>query len=780
MLKNKLFSAISIGGLAIGLTSIILIINFVQHELAFDAFHNNVKDIYRVNIVAKQSGNKHAAIAPPMGPALLAQYPEVESMARLRHANDVLVKIGDDEFYEDKIFYADSTFFNVLNFPLIKGDIRNALMQKNSAIISSKLAQKYFDKINPLGKTIIIDNQLEVTVTGIADATTPQSHFNFEMLISFQSFEVPQGYPVTLESWGWTSFPTYIRLKEGNSYFDFNAKMRSFISSNMGEASAERITIELQPLQDIYLHSSDIVERDGIASKGDYRYVVLMVMVGLLIIIIATFNFANLSISLTLRRIKEVGVRKTLGITRSAIYLQSFIEAFALVLFALTLSAMTLEVFNVQASRILGVPFGLTGFLRENWLITTGLVSAIAVSGSLYPALYFSRINPITAFKHKFERKRNKVNVNTILLGGQFGISILLILASVVVNDQMTFMAEKDLGYESDRVVALKMQGRALADNYETTKAQLLLQPFVKSVSASGEMFDGQNGSVPISERGINETDYRISLMTGHFDFSETLGLEMAEGRGFSNNFTNDSSAFILNEAAVKMLGWKDDPIGKQLILNEVWEGEVIGVVKNFHFASLHQEVAPLIVLMPRTLIDHVYVKLGAGDLPQMISQLESTWASMHPDLPFDYTFLDSHVQQLYQSDQKFSTLVYTFSGLAIFLACIGLYGLVAYRIETRQKEIGIRKVLGGSVAHIVMLLSEQFLVLLLVSAVVVIPLAWWYLSDWLNQFAYHVWLSPTHVIMALSGTAIVVMFTLCSRTIKAALSNPVNTLKEE
>jgi len=776
--KNKVFSIINITGLTVGLASFLLIINFVQFEFSYDQYIDDKEDVYRVNLVRKNNGNKAAAIGPPMGPAMKAEFPEVESYVRFRHANNVLVRIADDEFYEESIFYVDSTFLDVFTFPMLKGS-REALDEKNAVIITEELANKYFSDEDPLGKIIELDDQLELKVTGVIGQHETPSHFEFAMLISFETFEVPYGYPVTLESWGWTSFPTYLKLHKNANPQLVNERFNKFIATHMSERAADALDMELQPVSKIHLYSKDISERDGIPAKGDINYITILIAIAFLIIGLAVFNFTNLSTILSLRRIKEVGVRKTLGAYRTTVFWQYSIESIVITVLSLILAVTVLEVFSSSIASLFGAPLHILDYLFTNWYQILALILFVGLAGGAYPAIFLSSYAPAKALQNKSSAKSGKFGLKSVLVGLQFIITIGLVAGSVVINDQMRFMREKDLGFDQENVIALQVQGETLTENYELTRQRFLQNPNVKSVTSSGNMFDGQNGSVPVVETGIEGTDHRISLFGGNYDFIETMGLEMVEGRSFSEEFAGDSSAFILNEAAVRMFGWDDSPIGKELTVN-VWEGAVIGVVKDFHFASLHENITPLVIFIPETYVDRIFVKTSGGDIDKTLASLKTDWNTIYPELPFDYSFLDTHIDKLYQADQSFSGLVYTFSGLAIFLACMGLYGIIAYNIDTRRKEIGIRKVLGASITNVMTILSKQFILLILIAALIAVPVAWYFLSDWLESFAYKISITPLHFIGALIVTLLIALLTLSFRTIQAASANPVDSLKEE
>lgn len=778
LVKNKTFSLINILGLTIGIASFLLIINFVQYERSYDGYIKNIENVYRVNILRKNTGTRAAAISPPMAPAIQAEFPEVGSYVRFRHANRVLVKVAEEEFYNNKVFYVDSTFLDIFTFPLIAGERKTALKKKNTVIISQNTASKYFNEENAIGSIIEIEN-IPLEVTAVVGNPSSPSHLEFDMLISFQTFEVPVGYPVTLNSWGWASFPTYLKLKPNTIAANLQSQLDDLIARNMSERAAQTLRLELQPVSEIHLYSQDISERDGIPAKGDIDYVIVLFTIALLIIGLAIFNFTNLSTTLSLRRVKEVGVRKTLGAQRNMVFWQYFIESLALTAASFILAVMLLEVFNDQFDQLFNAPIQIINTLEEWWYFALILIILIGMAGGAYPAFFLSRYSPVNALKNKDTNQNKPFSFKTILVGLQFVITIALVAGSLVVNDQMGFMRNKDLGFNKEQLLALQVPADALVSKYDLARQKLLSNPFVESVSISGNLFDGQNGSIPVVDMGNEDEAYRIALFGGHYDFAKTMNLEFVEGRDFSENFANDSSGFILNEAAVRMFGWKDSAIGKELRVN-VWEGEVIGVVQDFHFASLRENISPVVIYVPPTFQEYVFIKTNSNNLSDVTASLREEWSSIFPESPFDYTYLDDHVNKLYESDANFAKVVNTFSGLAIFLACMGLFGIIAYNVDTRKKEIGIRKVLGATVNQVVLILSKQYLILIVLAFLIATPISYFFLNDWLQGFAYKISLTPLHFSAAFFGTLALAFLTMSFRTIYAARMNPSKSLKED
>ena len=781
--RHKLYTFINILSLTVGMASCLLILGYVQKELAYDTFHRDAQNIYRVNmhVQGETELRKASAVSPPMARALEAEIPEVSEAVRLRHANNVLIRIGEEQFYEDQVFYADSNFFNLFDFPLVSGAPGQVLNGKNKAVIGSRLVDKYFAGTDPIGKVLTIDESLEVEITGVMGQPSAKSHLDLAILISFTSFEIPHGYPVTLQSWQWTSFPTYVRLHSHTSVESLEDKLHNFVVAHMGEETAKRLSLQLQPVEDIHLKSKDIIERDGQAAKGDITYVYGLTAIAFLILGIAVFNFANLSTTLSLKRIREIGVRKTLGAKKGTLFIQHLSESLLLSALSFILAVALLEICSGYLSQMLqtDLSISLNTYLNNaGWAIA--LVLVLALIGGLYPAWFLSSYSPTKALKGKVGHSTSRFSIKNILVVFQFFITIGLIASSIIINKQMNYLASSDLGFDKERVIAVQMVGEELNQRYTSIKQHLLQNSNVARVSAGGNLFDGQNGSVPIMEQGKDESTYRISLFGAHYGFSELMDLEFVEGRDFSDEYANDSSHFILNEAAVKAFGWGDSPIGKTLVLNGAWQGEVIGVVRDFHYASMHEHISPLVLFVPRTYQEYVFVKLNAGNIPASLASIRDSWHEVNPDMPFDYKFVDEHIEQLYTADQQFMALINSFSVLSILLACLGLYGMVSFTVEARMKEIGIRKVLGASVAQIVTLLSKKFGLLIAISACMVLPLTWYLLQNWLTNFAYQI--SPSWVILLLSVliTIVLAAVTISLQTINAALANPVHALKEE
>jgi putative ABC transport system permease protein len=781
-MRFKTYSFINIGGLALGLASSIAILHFVADEFSYDQFHYLPDNVYRLNTITQTAAGVQvqAAGTPLLAPTLMSDIPEVEAAVRLRHADDVLVQVDEKVFYENKVFYADSNFFKVLTFPLAKGNPNTALREINTAVITTEFAEKYFGDQDPINKTIKVDNIL-LEIRGVT-LPTGKSHFKFDILISFETFKPPIGTPVRLNSWAWTSFPTYVRLREGSSAWSVEQKFPAFISKYRSPEDAKKINFQLQPIKDVYLHSRSILERDGISTKGDYAYTIGLAAIATLIMGLACFNFANLSTALSIYRVKETGIKRALGSTRIEVFSQFIFESILGAATSLFLAILILQIKIPEPANLLDGSLSLPITTHLKWLpVYVALAFFVGCLGGLYPAIFLSRLKPQLALKGKdtSSHGNGKLSIRKAIIVFQFFITAALIAASLTIKKQMEFVRSKDLGYNKEGVIVLYIPDEQMRKLYSSLNNKLSENPMVLGVSASRDLFDGQQGVTDVVEEGSSQDPFMINMFRMYPNFIETMGIKVVMGRTFSGS-TSDSSSFVLNEAAVKMLGWnKKDVIGKRL-QSYFQTGEVIGVVEDFNFSSLHSIIAPLIMLVPKSKIEFLYVRVAPGDMNQTLSSLESDYKLIAPHLPFDYIILDEHVGQMYRQDKTFSQLTFIFCGLSVVLACLGLYGIISLMAEARTKEIGIRKVLGASASRITALLSGQFMVWVLVAAVMALPASYYLLDRWLTGFAYKVNVSVDILIISVLLPLALAGVTVTYKSIKAAGANPVDSLRSE
>jgi putative ABC transport system permease protein len=782
VLRFKTYSFINIGGLALGFASSIAILHFVSDEFSYDRFHHLSHNVYRLNTITQtpEGVQVQAAGTPQLAPTLMADIPEVEAAVRLRHADDVVVEIGEKKFHETKVFFADSNFFKVLTFQLAKGDPETALNEINTAVITSELATKYFGDQDPVNKTITV-NDLLVEVRGVA-LPTGKSHFKFDMLISFQTFTPPKRAPVSLTSWAWTSFPTYVRLREGSDVVSVEKKFPAFIKKYHPHDDTRKISYQLQPIKDVYLHSRNILERDGISTKGDYTYTIGLTLIAALIMCLACFNFANISAALSIYRIKETGIKRSLGSSQSEVFSQFIFESILHAALSLLIGIVILQLGIPTLERLLGADLSLSVATHLKWLpLYVILILLIGFLGGLYPAVRLSRLKPQLALKGKNASQvgSGKLSFKKAIIAFQFFITAALIGGSLCIKRQVDFIVSKDLGYNKNGIIVFHVPDEQMRKLYPSILNKLSGNAVVLGVSASRDLFDGQQAITDVEEIGSPGNSHPINVFRMYPNFIQTMGIEMAIGGAFAEPLT-DSSSFILNEAAVKMFGWhKDEVIGKK-IRSYGQTGKVIGVAKDFHFSSLHTTIAPLIMLVPKTKIEYLYVRLTPGDLNKTIASLESDWKAVVPNLPFDYLILDDHVGQMYRQDERLSQLLFIFCGLSVFLACLGLYGVVSLMAEARTTEIGIRKVLGASVSGIAVLLSGQFMLLVLIAAAIALPSSYYLLDQWLSYFAYRITVPIDILIFSVLLSSVLAGLAVGFRSIKAAMANPVDSIKTE
>lgn len=779
--KDKVNSFINVLGMGAALTSLLLILLFVRYELSYDTFHKKSDRIFRITYESRGMQTRHlATVSPPMGPALAARYPEVEKAVRIRYTDGVILTYEDERYYEQGFIYADSTFLEIFDFKLRAGNASTALDQPNSVIITPEIATKYFGNQTAIGKTILLDNETPLLVTGVFEQAPRQTHFQFNFVTSFSTFQVPYGYPVTLQSWGWVSFQTYVLLKPGTSPKQLETKLPQFLVDNMGADRAQSSTLNLQPLSDIYFHSGSLMNTDD-NRQGNLPYVKGLSVIAFLILLVAAFNFMNITIARSVGRGKEVGVRKVLGALPGSLVRQFLGEAILLTVLSLSIAVVLLSISSNHIIR------WLEWDIAVNWqdflpMIPFFLVLTLIAGGvaGLYPAFILSKFRPTGVLKGEIKTGNQGNAIRKVLVVAQFVIMTSLTVGSLVVKEQMEFIRNRDLGFDKEQVITLQLQTPAFLQYYERAKTILKQNPRVASISA-GDIFDGDYGSVPVTFQGVDPENMPTMYILGaHFDYFKTTGIDIVAGREFLETFPSDTTnGIILNESAVKMLGW-ENPIGQTIQIGEIREGKVVGIAKDFHFQSLHDPIMPMAILMPETMMRHILIRLHPGDVSETLASLQSDWNTIAPGFPFDVSFVDEQIQQRYQADQGFSKLIYLFSLLTILIAASGLYGLIAIIASFKVREIGIRKVLGASVGNIVTLLTKEFIMLVLIGAFIALPLAWWAMSTWLDDFAYRIDLQWWMFVLASLGAISIALFTVSFQAIRAAVANPVDSLKTE
>ncbi|WAC14323.1 ABC transporter permease [Dyadobacter pollutisoli] len=798
LVRNRTFSAINISGLAIGLASCMLISLYVLDELSFDRFHTKGDRIVRVFFHGiMQGGVMHEAhVMPPTAAALKADYPEVEEATRLRQGGNPLILIGEKLFTDDRLAFVDSNFLNVFTFPLTQGNPRTVLLEPNSVVISKTAAEKYFGKQDPIGKILSMkDWKASYKVTGVMKDMPANSHFHFDLLASMST--LPEAKST---SWMVSEFFTYLVLPKGYDYKRLEAKLPQTVAKYMGpqlkqglgmtldefRKKGNDIGLYLQPFTDIHLHSTFQYD---LATNGDLQYVYIFGAIAIIMLLIACINFMNLSTAGSSKRAREVGVRKVMGSEKIELVGQFLMESILLTTIALILGTViclaSLPLLNSISGKTLALHLDAIPALLPA-LVLFGLF--VGVFAGSYPAFFLSSFKPISVLKGgsgaiKLSSSGRTIGLRSSLVVFQFFISITLMVGTAVVYQQLKFIQNKKLGYDKEQV--LVVPAWALGKNKDVFREELSRDSRVSNISMSGYIPAGpsDNNNFMISPETNTSQLVKTLRYDVDYDYLATLGMQMKVGRNFSKAYGTDSSAIILNETAAKTLGWKDDAIDKT-VSRRSNDGStktfrVIGIVKDFHFKSLHEAITPLVMTLN---VDNgwMIIKTKSKEVSGLLATMETHWKSFKPDLPFSYTFLDQRYNDTYKAEQKTGQILGLFAGLTIFVACLGLFGLATFTAEQRTKEIGVRKVLGASVAGIVALLSKDFLKLVCIAIVLALPVSWWMMSRWLQDFAYKIDISWW--VLALAGllSIAVALFTVSFQSIKAALMNPVKSLRAE
>ena len=787
ILKDKTYSLLNITGLTIGITCSLFLLMYILHELSYDRYHLNARNIYRVvsNIKEPDNAFTWAVAQIPLAEELRDNYPEVEDAVRFFGTGRTLYKNGDRQFYEEEFYLADSTVFEMFTYSFLHGDPATALDNPFSIVLTEKTAGKYFSEPSEaVGQSIQNQQGEEFKVTGVIENVPLNSHFIFDGLISRSTRAGFQG------NWGSFGVSTYLQLPEGYDLSRMYTSLDKIIKEKVDPIFAEfgiSIKYELQPILDIHLYSKI---QDEAEEGGDITYIYIFASVAAFMLIIACINYMNLATARSVNRAREVGVRKVMGSQRRQLIAQFITESVVIALIAMVLSMILiyalLPVFNGLANKSLPFSFILQGPVIFSLL---GIILFVGIVGGSYPAFYLSGFNPVNVLKGKVAAKGGSAVFRKVLVVFQFGISIFMLIATLIVFNQLQFMRNKDLGFDKERVVRLSLNERALRE-----KAQVLVDRLkqISDVAAVGmaSSSPGQGIGKRLLKVEDNEgklTDRGVDLFAASFDFVKTMGMEIVQGRDFSRDVISDTTyAVLVNESMVKRMAW-DDPIGKKFIFdddgpdNNDIEKRVVGVIKDYHQNSLYDAIEPMMIMLtPES--GNIFVRTGEGDVRQSIAAIENAWKEIFPTYTFEYEFLDADFNSQYKADEKRSQIFTAFSGLTIIIACLGLLGLVAFTTEQRTKEIGVRKVIGASVQNLVMLVSKEFFILVGLGMLLAFPAAWYFTSDWLQNFAYRIELQgewPTFILCALLAF-VITLLTVGFHVVRAASANPVKSLRDE
>jgi len=793
--KHKGYSFINITGLAIGMACCLLILMFVNDELSFDRYNENADRIYRVAGSIRFGGRDFdLAVCPaPMAKTLVDEYPEVIDAVRFRDRGSFIVKYGDNSFKEKKFVFADNNLFDIFTITLLEGDSKTALKDPKTLVLSRETAEKYFGGENPVGKVVKVDNKDDYKVTGVFDKIPSNSHFHFDVIASLESLEESRE-----QMWLNNNFNTYLLLDKNADHASMEAKfpelikkylapqVKQFTGQTLEKLAADgsvKIKFSLQPLRDIHLHSDLTAELEA---NSDITYVYIFSAVALFILVIACINFMNLSTARSAGRAKEVGMRKVLGSIRSQLIGQFLTESLILsiisMLIALVLVNLALPFFNNLSGKELTMADNYNPAMILSMLVITLLTGFFAGS---YPAFLISAFQPISVLKGQFKGGVKSGFLRSALVVFQFAASIILIIGTLVVMDQLHYIQTKKLGFEKDHVLLLH-DAYLLDKQVESFKNEMLKSPHIKQATVSGYLPvpSNRNSSGVFPEgKYNNKTSTSMQIWKVDYDYIKTLGIKIVEGRDFSREFSTDTSAAVINRRTAEQFGWTD-PLGKRLSRFKNNEGDmehytIIGVVEDFHFDSLRNNIGPLMMYLgdDKGLISF---RIDGGDIAGTVGQLRDTWNRFMPGQPFEYSFLDERFNNVYRAEQKIGEIFGSFAVLAIFVGCLGLFGLAAFVAEQRTKEIGIRKVLGASISSIITLLSKEFAILVGIANLIAWPAAYFIMKKWLEDFAYKTALSPWTFLAAGMAALLIALITIGYQSIKAALANPVNSIKYE
>lgn len=797
LVKQKFYTLLNITGLAIGMACTLLILLFIFDELNYDTYHDNANNIYRVYVDGVFGGKEFTGTQnpAPFAKTVIEDYPEVLSATRFRTQGNFMFRYEDKNLKETKLVYTDTETFEIFSFDFISGDPSTVLDDPNTLVITETIAKKYFGNEDPMGKTVILDNDEDFEITGVIKDLPKNSHFNFEIFISLESYADSK-----INNWLSQNYQTYLLLADGanpqhlvdkfplmlEKYFD--PQLQQIMGATLKDMKAKGVRYDMlmTPLKDIHLYSHMGGE---LGVNGDIKYVYIFGAVALFILLIACINFMNLSTARSSNRAKEVGIRKVLGSYKKQLIGQFLTESIVLsitaFLFAVATVYLALPYFNQLTEKAFsGMELFNPGMIISMLSIAT-LVGFLAGS---YPAFFISAFQPVAVLKGEIRMGAKSGWLRSTLVVFQFTTSIILIVGTIVVYTQLQYIQNKKVGYEKDQVVLIK--DTWLMDNVNGFKEELKQHPNIINTTASSYLpiESNRSSSVYFKEGEVLTTEttsiqhWRIDV-----DYIPTLGMEIVMGRNFSEEFASDSTAILVTETCVKQYSLGENPIGKRLGTIELNDDgsnkyvyfNIVGVVKDFNFQSLHHKISPVLFHLARS-TSMVSAKILTENVPATIEFIESKWNEFAPGQPFEYSFMDEDFNNAYKAEQRIGNIFTVFAGLAIFIGCLGLLGLAAFTAEQRTKEIGIRKTLGATISGIIVLLLREFGVLLTISFVVAAPVAYYVMSTWLEDFVYRIDLGIMPFVFAGLFAFIVAIITVSFHAIKAASSNPVDSLKFE
>ena len=776
-----MYTAVNILGLAVGMASCVLILFYVQYELSFDNFQINKENIYRLVLEKKvHEGTRNDAVTPPpLSPALINDFPVIKSSVRFATVDNPvpLVSSGDKRFYENQFFFVDPGVFEVFTIHFVSGDYRTALLEPNSVVITEGTSKKYFGAGYPIGKILLLNNNISLRVTGVIKNFPSNSVISADFLTSFSTLYTWLGKE-SMNNWQNNMCSTYILLRDHASSADLAKELPGFINKYVDKSNPIK-NIWLQPLSRIHLYSH---EDYNINSDNDIHYIRILSTIAIFILFIACLNYVGLTMARSIKRFRETGVRKLFGATQKQLVTQFLIESLFYVIIALSLALLIIAFALPELSNINGEDFSINSleyckmiFLSAAFVLFVGLLS-----GS-YPAFFLSLFQPVDAIKSQLKSGSGKLTLWKVLVVIQFALTIILIIGSYVIHNQLNFMQNKKLGFDGSQVIVVPIREDGMRQNQSAIKTRLLQFDGIQKIGAAALLPGGPVGKTRFFIEGNSEPGI-MSMLWVDYDFVKTLGLQISSGRDFSREFSSDSAkGFIINEMAARQLGFSNpsEAVGKSFELPGTKKGNIVGVIKDFHFTSLQNKIEP-VVLHIWPWLNYLLIRTDEKNVPATIINIKSIWNEFDPVNPFEFSLLSDNFNQFYIEDRKLEKVSAGFTIIALILACMGLFSLSAYIVERRTKEIGIYKVFGASVSEIFGVQLKEFVLLVLIGMLIAFPAGYFAMSGWLQNYAYRIELGMRTFILAGSIFLITALFAISYHVIKAAFTNPVDSLMYE
>ncbi len=791
LIRQKAYFIINLLGLTIGLTACLLLTFYVIDELSYDRFNEKAERIYRIGYdVEKPNGDKVAQILTEymLKESFESYFNQIESFVRIGYPSAYYVEYEDKKIYESKISIVDKDFFDVFTFEWIAGNPKGALDEPFTIVITESVAKKFFGDENPINKTLRITTdagEAPSRITGVIKDMPKNSHFHLNIMLSMASAPNVLSH-LQLTDWGNMSVYSYILMPENTSIESIRKKGKDFTGQMRGDEGTFLPDLLIQPLLDIHLHSNASYE---IETNGNYRNVILFSIIAIFILLIASINYMNLATARSAKRSLEVGIRKVLGAKKMSLVFQFLGEAIIMTFLSLILSLALADILMPAFNKIAGKEINIV-WMNNLWIILLTFAIAIVIgifSGS-YPAFFLSSVKPLNALKKKSKNSASNSILRKVLVIFQFSISVILIVCTLIVFLQWSYMKNKPIGIDPSNIVLMRSPG---TEKYEAFKEELLKNPNITNISGSLRRPPYElSMNLSYTAEGIEYDGQKsIKLVTVEYDYFKTLKNKIVKGRSFDRNISADeNSSFILNEAAIKEFGW-DEPLGKMFETSKIdfttgeWvprKGQVVGVAEDFHYESVRSKIVPVVYFINHDMIYWLIIRINSSNTSETMEYIKEKWDDMNVEINFAPSFYQDDLDALYRAEKRFFTLFVIFSGLAIVIACMGIFGLASYTAEQRTKEIGIRKVMGASVFSIIKLINREFLKLVLISNVIAWPIAWYFMKNWLNNFVYKINLTIWPFIISGLIAILIALLSVTYKSLKASSTNPVNALRYE